>query len=183
MNGLDIVICVLIAWGLVRGAMRGLIKEVSSLAGVFVGFYAAYTYYPVVAPEVDRYLGKPAMANIIAFFSVFVLVFLAVAMVGVIVKYLLKVAHLGWVDKITGSVFGVIKCLLICAIIVYALTFFLPAGKALILEGSLLAPHVTSASETLREYVPDDFKKGFGEKVTALKQNWADKNTEGSEQQ
>ena len=44
MNYLDIIIVVILSYCVIRGVFRGLIKELSSIIGVFGGFYAAYTY-------------------------------------------------------------------------------------------------------------------------------------------
>jgi len=41
MNALDVVIAVIVGFCLIRGIFRGLIKELSSIIGVFAGFYFA----------------------------------------------------------------------------------------------------------------------------------------------
>ena len=48
MNPFDMVIVVILSFCLIRGFFRGLIKELASIVGVLGGFYAAYTYYPIL---------------------------------------------------------------------------------------------------------------------------------------
>ena len=49
MNPFDMLIIVVLAFSVIRGIFRGLVKELSSIVGVMAGFYAAYSYYPSIA--------------------------------------------------------------------------------------------------------------------------------------
>ncbi|MGA6927040.1 MAG: CvpA family protein, partial [Desulfosarcina sp.] len=59
MNPFDIVVVTILAYGLIRGIFRGLVREISSIVGVLGGFYAAYTYYPQVARLIDGWISNP----------------------------------------------------------------------------------------------------------------------------
>ena len=48
MNPFDILMLIILAYGLIRGIFRGLVRELASIIGVLGGFYAAYSYYPYV---------------------------------------------------------------------------------------------------------------------------------------
>ncbi len=171
MNALDIVIAVILAYCLIRGIFRGLVKEVSSIVGVLAGFYAAYTYYPQVAQLISRWIFDPAIRSILSFFLLFCLVFALVSLLGVLLKHLLQVAYMGWVDRICGGGFGTVKGLLISAVIVVALTAFLQRGTPLVRD-SLLAPHVTVLSERMAKIVSKEMKDQFRVKAAALKSSW-----------
>lgn len=175
MNKLDIAILVFIGWGLIRGATRGLIKEVASLAGVFVGFYAAYRYYPTVSAPIEKLFERVEVSHLVSFFATFIVVFLGVAVIGVLIRYVLRISHLGWTDKISGAVFGVTKGVFLSCMLVYALTFFLPTDRAAVLKKSLLAPHVTEISQGMIKYVPVGFTEGIDEKITTLRHAWESK--------
>lgn len=171
MNALDMVIIVIIAFCLIRGVFRGLIKELSSIVGVFAGFYAAYTYYGFVAKPLSRWISNTAYLNILSFLITFSLVFILVGIIGVIIKYLLNIAFLGWMDRICGAGFGITKGLLIVSVILIPLTTFLP-GNAPVIKQSVLAPHVTMASEKLVKIVPKDMKQKFEANIKELKKSW-----------
>jgi membrane protein required for colicin V production len=174
MNYLDIIIVVILSYCVIRGVFRGLIKELSSIIGVFGGFYAAYTYYTVVAEPLSEWISNPGYLNILSFMVIFCVVFLVISILGVIINYLLKLAFLGWFDRFCGAVFGAMKSLLIVSVILIALTTFLPKGTPLI-KDSLLSPHVTLVSEKMIKVVPKDMKDTFTTKITELKKEW-DKN-------
>jgi membrane protein required for colicin V production len=171
MNYLDIIIVVILCYCVIRGVFRGLIKELSSIIGVFGGFYAAYTYYAVVAKPLSEWISNPGYLNILGFMIIFCVVFLVISILGVIINYLLKLAFLGWFDRFCGAVFGAMKSLLIVSVILIALTTFLPKGAPLI-KDSLLSPHVTLISEKMIKVVPQEMKDAFTTKITELKKEW-----------
>jgi membrane protein required for colicin V production len=156
---------------MVRGLFRGLVKEASSIIGVLGGFYAAYSYYPMLAKLLSGLIVNPSYVNILSFLIIFCCVLIIISILGVVVKYLLNVAFLGWVDRICGFGFGLIKGVLIITVLFIILTAFLPKGAPLIKE-SLLAPHAVWISEKLIHAVPKEMKKDFFAKLDEFKKAW-----------
>jgi len=171
MNPFDILIIVILGYSLVRGLFRGLVKEISSIIGVFGGFYAAYTYYTVLAGYLSRLIHDAAYLNILSFLIIFCCVLIFVSVLGVIIKYLLNIAFLGWVDRIGGFVFGITKALLIVCVLFISLTAFLPKGSSFI-KDSVLAPHVSWISEKMARVVSKQMKQDFMTKLGDLKKSW-----------
>jgi membrane protein required for colicin V production len=171
MNLLDIIIAVIVVFCLIRGVFRGLVKEISSVIGVLVGFYAGYTYYPLVTKYLKAWINPSAYLNIIAFLLLFGAVFILISIMGVIIKYLLNIAFLGWIDRVGGALFGASKGILIVSVLLLALTAFLPKGAALV-KDSRLAPYGSAISEQMSKLVSYDMKSQFIEKSKELKKNW-----------
>ena len=174
MTVLDVVMIVIVGFCLIRGIFRGLIKEISSILGVLAGYYAAYTYYGYPAKLLSKWLSNAGYINILSFFIIFCLVFLTISILGVIIKYLLSISHLGWVDRISGALFGLVKGVLIVAILLVALTSFLPKSPPII-KKSFLAPHVALISETMVKVVPKQMKQQFKVKLEELQIVWKTK--------
>ena len=171
MNPFDIFIVIVLCFCLIRGVFRGLIKELSSTIGVLAGFYGAYTYYAGLAHLLARWVSNAGYLNILSFMLIFCVVFLLVSAAGVIIKYFLNIAFLGWVDRICGAGFGLIKAILIISVVMLTLTAFLPKGSPL-LKDSLLAPHVSVVSAKMVKVVSKDMKQQFTGKFEALKKAW-----------
>ena len=171
MNFLDIVIVIILSYGLIRGIFRGLVRELSSIIGVLGGFYAAYTYYPLAAKLFSRWISNTSYLNILSFLIIFCVVFIIISLLGILIKYILRIAFLGWFDRICGAGFGIIKGILIAAVILIALTAFLPKG-APVIKDSLLAPHVTFISEKMAKIVSYNMRHKFGAKIKELKKAW-----------
>ncbi len=171
MNPFDIFIIVIIAYSLIRGLFRGLVKEVSSIIGVLGGFYAAYSYYPMVAGLFAGLIINPSYLNILSFLIIFCSVLIIISILGIVIKYLLNVAFLGWIDRACGLGFGLVKGLLIVTVLFIILTTFLPKGAPLI-KKSILAPHVIWVSEKMVNVVPKQMKKDFFTKLDEFKKAW-----------
>ena len=171
MNMLDILICGIVAFCLIRGLFRGIIKEITSLIGVFVGFYAAYTYYPLVGEWFSSIISNKAYLNIISFIVTFCLLFFAVGFVGVVLKYLLKTATLGGADRILGSIFGFVKAVFIVSVLLVPLTTFLPKNSSFV-KDSFLAPRVITVSEKIVAVVPEEMEQKFDNNINSLKKAW-----------
>ncbi|MDL2121752.1 MAG: CvpA family protein [Deltaproteobacteria bacterium] len=164
-------IVIVFGFCLIRGFFRGFIKEMSSIIGVLGGFYAAYTYYLEVASPLSGWISDKSYLYIISFLIVFCGVFLIISIIGVVIKYILNIAFLGWIDRICGAGFGIIKATLIVSVLFIALTAFLPKG-APIVKDSMLSPHVSFISEKMAKVIPKDMKHQFVSKIEELKKAW-----------
>ena len=171
MNLFDMLAIVIVAFCVIRGMVRGLIKEISSIIGVLAGFYAAYTYYTFPAGLLSSWFSDPAHVNIISFLLIFCIVFLVISMLGVVIKYVLNIAFLGWFDRVCGIGFGLLKGILLVSVLLIIFTAFLPKGAPLVKE-SVLAPHMTVVSEKMARVVSRDMKQQFAEKIEELKKTW-----------
>lgn len=156
---------------MIRGVFRGLIKELSSIIGVLGGFYAAYSYYMVLARPLSRWISNVSYLNISSFLIIFCGVLIIISILGVVIKYVLNIAFLGWVDRICGAGFGIIKGILIASVLLITLTAFLPRN-APVIKNSMLAPHVTLVSEKMAKVVSKDMKRNFTAKLAELKKAW-----------
>jgi membrane protein required for colicin V production len=171
MNPFDVLIIIILGYSLVRGLFRGLIKEVSSIIGVLCGFYSAYAYYAVLAKPLSGIITNPSYLNILSFLIIFCSVLITISILGVIIKYLLNVAFLGWIDRLCGVGFGIIKGVLIVSVLFIILTTFLPKGAPLI-KKSVLAPHVIWISEKMVKIVSQEMKQDFFAKLNEFKKAW-----------
>ena len=171
MNAFDIIVGVILAYSLFRGLFRGLVKEASSIIGVLGGFFAAYSFYGLLAGYLSGVVSNPAYRNLLAFLIIFCAVVVLVNVLAIVIKYLLRIVFLGWLDRLGGVVFGFIKGALIVAVLFLALTAFLPKGTPLI-KDSLAAPYVSLVSERLASLVASDVKREFATKLDELKKAW-----------
>ena len=177
MNPFDIAIIVVITFCLIRGAFRGIIKEASSIVGVVAGVWVAYSYYEPLSKVIEKagqIFPNPSYVNIFSFFIVFSFVFAAVSALGVLIKYLLKIVFLAWVDKICGACFGLVKGFMIVSVLLLILTTFLDPGTSVI-KNSVLSPYITSAAETISRFTSKDMRHRFSSKIEVIKKSWGER--------
>jgi membrane protein required for colicin V production len=171
MNFFDIIVIVILGYCLIRGAFRGLVKELSSIIGVFGGFFGAYTYYPVLAKPLSKWIANVGHLNLLSFLIIFCGVFIIISILGIIINYLLKIVFLSWLDRVSGAMFGAMKGILIVSVLLIALTAFLPKDTPVI-KDSLLSPYVTLVSEKMAKVISKDMKHAFSNKIETIKKSW-----------
>lgn len=171
MNPFDILVSIILGFCLIRGIFRGLVKELSSIIGVITGYYAAYSYYPQVAKFLSKWVSVVDYSRLIGFLVIFIGVFLIISILGVIIKYLMSIAFLGWTDRISGGIFGLIKGLLIASVLFIVFTTFLSKNASLV-KDSVVAPHLSHFSTQMAKIVDKDMKHEFTEKFEGLKKAW-----------
>jgi membrane protein required for colicin V production len=171
MNPFDILIIVILAYGLIRGIFRGLVREISSIIGVLGGYYAAYTYYPPVAKSLEPWISNAAYRNILSSLLIFSVVVLIVGILAVVVKYLLNIAYLGWVDRVSGALFGIFKGGLVCCVLFIVFTAFLPKGAPFIKDSSL-SPRLAMVSDVMAKVISKNMKDEFNIKLKDLQKTW-----------
>jgi membrane protein required for colicin V production len=171
MNSFDFLVVIILGFCLVRGIFRGLVKELSSIIGVMTGYYAAFSYYPRVAKFLSQWVPVLAYNRLIGFLVIFIGIFLIISILGVIIKYLMSIAFLGWTDRISGGIFGLVKGLLIGSVLFIVFTTFLPKNTSFV-KDSVVAPYLSHVSTQIAKIGNKDMKQEFAEKIEDLKKAW-----------
>jgi len=107
MNAFNIIILAVLIFFALKGLARGLVNEASSLAGLILGAWLAYRFYPAVTAPIRSVTHLPAQ---IAAFLAFILILLACGIVahiaGNVVTTALKVVMLGGLNRAGGLLIG-----------------------------------------------------------------------------
>ena len=171
MNLFDYFILVTTGYMIVRGIFRGIIKEFSSIIGVFAAFLLALAYYIDLSDLLGEWFSNTDYLNIIGFFIIFCGVLIFVSILASVIKYFLNISFLGWVDRLLGLGFGLLKSVLIVSVVMFVLTTFLTEGAGLI-KNSKLAPHVAEVSEKMLALVPEELETRFIHHLDIFKKAW-----------
>lgn len=121
MSFLDIVIGILLVWGLYKGLKNGLFVEVASLVALIAGIYGAIHFSYITGEYLaERFDWSEQYLKIAAFLITFFAIIIVVNLAG---KFLTKIADfamLGLLNKVAGGIFGMLKV----AVILGALLIF-----------------------------------------------------------
>ena len=118
MGVVDIVLSVVILFGLVRGFMKGLFVEVASLVALVAGVYGAIHFSDFAAQYLQsKTEWDEKTISITAFAITFVVIVLCIGLAGKALTKLADFAALGIVNKLAGGVFGALKMALILSIL------------------------------------------------------------------
>ena len=171
MNLFDIFLILIVLFFVIRGIFRGLIKETASFLGVACGYYAAYSYYPLLSRPLTAWISHPDYCNLISFLIIFVAMTLIVSVLGVIIKYLLNISPLGWIDRTCGAGLGFIKSVLILAVVLIGLTTFLPK-EGDVVQSSAISPYILKISSQITRIAPTRIQSRFLKNLNDLKKYW-----------
>ena len=123
MNYLDIIIAVPLLYGLIKGFSNGIIKEVTSLLGLFIGVYVAVNFSEFLEPKLINVLvGYQEFAPILAFGVLFLVSVLSVKVIGFVIDKLTKALALGVFSSIFGGFFGFLKVVVIFSFLLFFIT-------------------------------------------------------------
>ncbi|CAH2031839.1 CvpA family protein [Trichlorobacter ammonificans] len=119
MNFLTIAMLAVLTLGGLRGLLRGLITEVASLTALLLGGWLAYRFHEPLAVPLTTLMPYHA-ARIVSFTGLLLAVGLGAHLVGSLLTGLVKLALLGWVNRLGGLALGVLEGALLLGMMLYA---------------------------------------------------------------
>ena len=119
MNYIDILILLPLLWAVYKGFTKGFIIEVSSLIALILGIFLAINFSDVTKDILTNNLDiHSRYMSYIAFGITFILVVIAVNLIGKLISKLVHAIALGFINRLLGSAFSLAKCLIIICVII-----------------------------------------------------------------
>ena len=174
MNWIDILLLLVIGFsvlsGLVAGFARVGVGFIATLLGIFFGFWC----YGIVAAYFLDYVSSRAIANLIGFFVIFVVLSLLGAIVGRVLAKFFKWAGLSWFDRLLGCAFGVVRGVIIAVALVTVLMAFAPSPPPRSIVESKLMPYLAGASDFFAAMTPREIKDAFRDAKEKAEKAWSE---------
>jgi membrane protein required for colicin V production len=138
---IDIVFLVLVCLLVLRGGIRGFIREFLSWPTLALGTLGAVFFYKNGALFLERrfFPGMRVLPEILAFIGIFVIIFLAFKILEKILRDIVEGINLGGVDKALGAVFGFLEGAALTAFVLFLLVIQPLFDPAALLGSSALA--------------------------------------------
>ena len=120
MNWIDIIICIPLVWGFYKGITKGLVIELATIVSLVVGIWTAMKFSELLSGFAKEHWGwdskyLPVISFCIILLGVLILIyFLAKALTRFI-----KAIAMGWLNKILGAAFGMLKFALLLSILFF----------------------------------------------------------------
>ena len=115
---IDIIIAVAIVISIIVGFIRGLIKEAISIAALVLAIWAALYLGPVVGNLSESWLSSRELQNWFGRILVFAVVLSIGGLLGWGLSKLVRLSVLNTMDRVLGSVFGVVRGILMVAVFI-----------------------------------------------------------------
>jgi len=153
MTWFDYAVFAVLGFSLVIGVLRGLTRELISLAGWVAAFVLATLFSGEAARWMPESLG-PLLAGLLAFLAVFVGVLLVTFFIGLILSMLLRAAGLGVADHMLGALFGLLRGVVIVLVAVM-LAGLTPLPREASWKQAVLSGPIETAVLALKPFLPE----------------------------
>lgn len=154
MNWLDMVIAIILVVNLFVGLRTGLIKMVISFLGLVLGTFLAGRYYPAMADRLT-FISSDKAAGIAAYVIILILVMVAAAIAAWLLRRMLSMIMLGWLDHVGGAILGLFMAGVFVGAIL-AIWAKLGVGSSVI-SSSLLARFLLDKFPIVLALLPGEF--------------------------
>ncbi len=166
MGILDILLGLLLVYGLYKGLRNGLFVEIASLVALIAGLFGAIHFSYIAGDYLSGKLDWDVRyINLTAFIITFIIIVVAVNWAGKLLTKVADFAMLGLLNKIAGGIFGALK---VAVILGALLVFFDRANSSLnIIEQDDLEKSILY--EPVKEIGAFIFSKVLPEKEDSMK--------------
>lgn len=150
----DYAILIIVVLSTLVSLVRGFVKEALSLATWIIAFIIAFQFNERLAAVLERYINTPSIRLIVSFGILFVATLILGALVNFLLSRLIVSSGLGGTDKSLGMIFGLMRGVLLCAVILslLSLTSF---SQDQWWVNSIFIPHFKPLIVWLKGFLPE----------------------------
>lgn len=157
MNILDIIILLCLIPAIIQGIRKGFISQAISIVSIVVGIWASARFANLVTSWVSQYItASEQVLKIVAFALILVVVFVVLGLLGKLLESVLKLVMLGWVNKLLGVAFSLLKAVLILGLVIMlfnSLNSTFGFVKPEVLNESVLYQPLKSIADSVFPYI------------------------------
>jgi membrane protein required for colicin V production len=118
MGFLDIILGAILVYALYKGVANGLFVELASLISLLAGIYFAIKFSSLIKGILSGFVSwNPNTTQVFAFVLTFILIVVGISFLGKFLTGIADFAYLGWINKLGGGFFRVLKTVLILGIV------------------------------------------------------------------
>lgn len=175
MNWLDFVFIILLVVFAFQGLSEGFSRLIVGLVATIAGLLIASWCYGLPAEYMLPYVSSRAVADVLGFVLVFILIQMLGGLVGLLLSRVFKWTGLGWLDRLLGFAFGAVKAVIVGIVLVLILTAFpikpIPDSVA----HSQVAPYLIDAAHAVTCLAPYELRRSFAETYDRIREFWKEK--------
>lgn len=161
-NPFDWVVIVIVGVSALISLWRGFVREAMSLAGWVVAFIVANVAAIYLAEILGDLIANRTGRYIVAWSVLFVVTLVSCSFAAKIVSKVIKASGLSVLDRILGSVFGILRGALVVMAFVFVIREVIPRSEQSLLDEAQLMPHIdvllTWSVKTFEEFKDVDIQ-------------------------
>lgn len=166
MSAADWIILAVLLISVAQAASEGFFHEAFGIAGLVIGYVVAAWQYQNVAAWFAPHLKSEWLGDVAAFLLIFIGVMLLAGIAGRISRWVMHAAGLTVFDRMLGGLLGLLRGVLVIAVVLVCLAAFTPTSSWL--EDSQLAPYFLVVGRAAVWVAPSDLRARFYEGLNVL---------------
>ncbi len=121
-NPADIIILLILIPAFIGGIRKGFIRQVAALGALILGIWAGWHFSSLLSGWIKPLFDSESnLIDILSFTIIFIAVLFFVNLIGRAVAGVVKLVLLGWLDRLLGVIFAVVKYSFVLSILIYLL--------------------------------------------------------------
>lgn len=156
LNYFDIFVIIVLAFFFIKGVYCGFFEEISGIVAIILSVFILRNYGHNVSDYISGYVSSsfnyPAAIVIIV-----VGTFLVVAILARILNKVMNITFTGWINKLLGALFGLVKGLFLVGIIAFLASWFLKDDN--LVNGSYTIPYLLDFMRELVDFILGNYEK------------------------
>lgn len=158
MTAFDYIAIGIVGVSLLFGLWRGVVGEIIALVAWGLAIFAAVEFGAKLGQWAFTGLNDPAVRTLAGCVLVFVAVLVIMALLRMLVSHMVKALGLSASDRILGMLFGLLRGLLVCMVLV-ALGGMTSAPQQAWWKQAMLAKPLETSVLAAKQWLPDDLAK------------------------
>ena len=167
MTALDWLILFIVGASVLLALSQGFIVEMFSLGGAVLGLVGAAWGYPLLTPLFQNWVKLTPMAQLLSFLTIFFVLFLAMGVTGRLLSHAAKETGMRWADRVMGAAFGLVRGIVVAAVLVLAFATFYPDARTI--SGSAFGPRLLGVARAASWLAPAEVRERFQQGATQLR--------------
>lgn len=164
----DLVVLGLFAVIIGRGIYLGLLKQVTSLLALYLGYFAASQYHDRIFSVLRDISDNPKVIFLTSYVILFVITYVVVMLLGKALGHVISMTIAGWFDRLLGAVIGFAKAVILVVLLHMVLgTILAPENQ--MLKTCTTCDALNDAADLTRQVIRnEDVRKSLMQQEPAI---------------
>lgn len=168
LTGYDFAVVALIILFVGRGIWLGLLKQVTGLLSLYLGYIVASQYHDRLFPFLKDISENPKVIFVISFVILFVLTYVAAMLLGKGLAYVIEITISTWFDRFLGAILGAAQAVII-VVLMHMILGSILAPESTILRDCKTCSGINLATDYARMLIRDaDVRKSLTQQTPAI---------------
>ena len=164
----DLVILGLFAVLIVRGMWLGMLRQVTGLLALYIGYFVASQHHDKLFPVLRELSANPTIVFLASYIVLFIAAYVVVMLLGKMLGYVIQLTITSWFDRLLGGAIGFAKAVILVVLLHMMLgTILVPESE--VQKNCATCESLGEAADFTRRLIRDEeVRKALRQKEPAI---------------